>query len=63
MNRTATVWVTTCDFCERATIEFDGELTEDELGVALNKAGWATPFFGGTFDPDCWATMRRINNR
>ena len=56
-------WVVTCDLCERTTITLPADLDVAALGVAINKAGWATPFYGGTFEPKCWATMRRINKR
>ena len=58
-----TVWVATCDLCERTTIEFDGDLTEQELGAKLLEAGWQLPIYGGTIEPKCWAAMRKLNAR
>lgn len=60
---TRTVWVTTCDLCEKTTIEHDGDLTEQELGEKLLEAGWQLPVYGGTIEPKCWAAMRKLNAR
>lgn len=55
------LWVVTCDLCERTTLELEGDLDETALGVAIAAAGWQMPRYGGTFEPKRWAAMRRLN--
>ncbi|QFG10135.1 hypothetical protein PBI_LEMURIA_55 [Mycobacterium phage Lemuria] len=57
------VWVVTCDLCERTTLELDGDLDEAGLLEAMMAAGWRSPIYGGTFEPKCWAAMRKLNDR
>lgn len=56
-------WVVTCDLCERTSIELPAELDVEALGAAIVAAGWTMPVYGGTFEPKCWAAMRKLNGR
>ena len=56
------VWIATCEVCE-TTEEFDGSLTEDELGAAARAAGWDLPIYGGMFCRPCARTVKTLSRR
>lgn len=56
-------WQVTCDLCEQTVIELPAELDVEALGDAIRAAGWELPIYGGTFEPKCWAAMRKLNAR
>lgn len=54
------VWIATCEICE-STKEFDGFMTEIELGSALLAAGWELPGYGGTFCVRCARAVKALS--